>query len=67
MATVHEIYDNSIRGLPTSEKLRLATMILDELNQSAASALDYRDEWTEEDVRDLTAFAQQHAAKQFPE
>jgi len=67
MSTAHEIYDTTVRALPSAEKLRLATMILDELNQTVAPALDFSDTWTAEDVHDVAAFAQQHAANQFPE
>ena len=64
MATAREIYAATIHGLRPSERLRLATMILDELAESAAPALDYSDAWTEEDLRDVTAFSQRNAGTQ---
>ena len=58
MATAKEIYAETIRDLPSSERLRLATLILEDLAESAAPALDYSDAWTEED---LVAFSQRNA------
>lgn len=61
MNTAQDIYSNTVLPLPASEKLRLATMILAGLTESAATALDFSEQWSEEDVRDLSAFASQHA------
>ncbi len=57
MATAQELYATAIRCLPTSERLRLATLILDDLAESAAPVLDYSDAWTQEDLRDVTALS----------
>ncbi len=62
MATAKEIYAETVRDLPSSERLRLATLILEDLAESAAPALDYSDAWTEEDLQDLVAFSQLNAA-----
>ena len=62
MATAEEIYTETVRSLPSSERLRLATMILEGLS-SSAGMLDYSDAWSENDLADLTRFAQQHAAR----
>lgn len=67
MATAREIYASSVRGLAQSEKLRLATMILEDLTQTSARDLDYSDSWSDEDVRDVTAFALRHAAREYQE
>lgn len=61
MPTASEIYADAIRGLPSSERLRLAALILDGLAESAAPALDYSDAWTEEDLRDLSEFSVKNA------
>jgi hypothetical protein len=66
MATPQQIYDQSVRPLPPSERLRLATIILEDL-ASSASAWDYADSWSDEDVSDLTRFAQRGADKAYPE
>jgi len=67
MLTAQEVYTNNVRSLPPSERLRLAALILEELTASAASLLDFSDSWSDEDVRDLTAFSLQHAAAAYPE
>ncbi len=65
MDTAQEIYSKNVLSLPASERLRLATMILDDLSRSSATALDFSDHWTEEDVRDLAAFAAKFANGEF--
>jgi len=62
MQNAQEIYAASTGPLPASERLRLATIILEELAQTAGSVLDYSDAWTEEDMRDLEACSVNHAA-----
>lgn len=64
--TAQDIYSATISSLPASEQLRLATMILDGL-ASSADALDYRDHWTEEDLRDVAAFAASYSANSLGE
>jgi hypothetical protein len=61
MPTAKEVYAETIRDLPSSERLRLATLILEDLAESAAPALDYSDAWTEEDLQDLVAFSERNA------
>lgn len=61
MPTAKEIYTETVRGLPSSERLRLATLILEELAESAAPVLDFSDAWSEEDLRDLAAFSKRSA------
>jgi hypothetical protein len=42
-------------------------LILDELTGSAASVLDFSDSWSDEDLRDLTAYAAQYADQTYPD
>jgi hypothetical protein len=63
MSTAQQVYSSEVSILPPSEQLRLATMILAGLTESSASALDFSDHWSDEDLRDLTAFSLQHAAE----
>ena len=67
MSTAQQLFESSVRTLPASERLRLATLILDELSATSADALDYSDTWTEEDVRDLSAFTASYAASLYHE
>jgi hypothetical protein len=62
MPKAQDIYAELIRAMPMSERLRLAAIILEDINQSAGSLLDYCDSWSEEDIRDVAAFSSQHAA-----
>jgi hypothetical protein len=55
--TAQEIYVSTVRDLPPAERLRLAALILDELARSAAIPPDISETWSDEDLRDLTAFS----------
>lgn len=57
--TAQDVYESTVSQLPASERLRLATLILEGLEQ-IAPALDFSDVWSEEDLRDLTSFSEQH-------
>jgi len=58
MSTTQEFYEQSIKPLPTTERLRLATLILNDI--SAQSLVDYSDEWTDEDLGDFSRASWQH-------
>ncbi len=47
---VNQIYE-TIRPLPVVERLRLATLILNDI--SPQCIVDYNEEWSEEDYRDF--------------
>ncbi len=49
---VNQIYE-TIRPLPVVERLRLATLILNDI--SPQCIVDYNEEWSEEDYRDFNA------------
>jgi hypothetical protein len=63
MPTAESVYASSVAVLPKSEQLKLAALILDELSASAAHVLDFSDSWDEEDLRDVTSYAADYAAK----
>jgi hypothetical protein len=65
--TAQEIYNQVVRTLSPTERLRLATLILNELVQQNVSVIDQSDTWTEQDQIDLTNFSLQYAATLFPE
>jgi len=65
--TIQEIYIQVIRALPPAERLRLATLILNDLVQHNADVVDQSDAWTEQDQLDLVTFSLQHAATGYPE
>lgn len=62
MPTAQDIYCSTVLPLPASERLRLATLILEDLTKSSASTLDFADHWTEDDVQDITAFSAKYAS-----
>lgn len=64
MSTATDVYANAVEPLPPSEQLRLASMILQGLAQNSADVLDYRDDWSAEDISDVTLFSAQHASDQ---
>jgi hypothetical protein len=58
-ATAQEIYKTWVQSLPPTERLRLATLILNDI--VPALTIDEDDAWSEQDLHDLSAFALQHA------
>jgi hypothetical protein len=65
--TVREVYDRVLSTLSPTDRLRLATLILNDLVQQNLSVVDENKTWTEEDKLDATAFSLQYAATVFPE
>jgi hypothetical protein len=65
--TIQEIYTQVMSTLSPSERLQLATLILNGLVQQNAAVVDDSDTWTEQDQLDLAAFSLQYAATAFPE
>jgi hypothetical protein len=49
--TTQEIYDRTIKSLPPAQRLELATLILGDIPPQAL--VDYRTEWSDEDMEDL--------------
>jgi hypothetical protein len=63
--TVETIYNQVVKPMPPSERLKLATLILNDIPPRAI--VDYSDEWTDEDMRDLTTYSLRYAAHSFGE
>lgn len=57
--TVQELYRTWVWPLPATERLRLATLILNDL--APALPIDEDDAWSDQDLQDLAVFAWQHA------
>ena len=55
-----DLYDQSVRQLSPKERLRLAVIILNEM-MADNEKVEYSDSWTEQDLKDLTAFALSHS------
>jgi hypothetical protein len=65
--TAQEVFIETVRALPPTERLRLAALILQDLAQADMTVVDTSSVWSEQDQRDLTAFSLQSAAKLYPE
>jgi hypothetical protein len=63
MQTAQEVYTTSVVALPASERLRLATLILEGITEQASTVIDSADDWSEKDLRDVSAFSAQYAAQ----
>ena len=53
--TVEALYTQSIMPLTAAERLRLATLILEDIPPQ--SFVDYSEQWTDEDLADFTTQA----------
>lgn len=65
--TAQEVYSQVVRILSPNERLRLATLILNELVQQNMSVIDRGDTWNEQYQTELVNFSLQYAAAIFPE
>lgn len=64
--TAQEVYVTSVRFLPQSERLRLASMILQDLSATSAAAHDIRETLSEEDMQELARASLRFAEQDFP-
>jgi hypothetical protein len=64
--SAQEVYAQVVCTLSPTERLRLATLILNELVKQDSSVIDQSDRWTEQDQVDFTNFSLQYAATLFP-
>ena len=62
-----EVFTETVRVLPLSERLSLAALILQELAQPEVVVVDRSDTWSDQDQADLTAVSLRHAAELYPE
>ena len=65
--TAQEVFTRDVRDLPPAERLRLASLILQELTQSGVAIVERSESWSEQDERDLTAFSLDYASRTYPE
>jgi hypothetical protein len=63
--TAKDVYENSVRSLSASEQLKLAALIMNELKSH--TIIDFRDEWSDEDMREATLHSFERAAQTFEE
>jgi hypothetical protein len=65
--TAQQVYNDVIRVLSPTERLCLATLILNELVQENTPVIDQSNEWTEQDRMDIVDLSLQYAASLFPD
>jgi hypothetical protein len=61
MGKIQELYETSVRPMVPAERLQLARLILDDL-AVAEGAVDVSDEWTDDDVAELSVFSAKHGS-----
>ena len=62
---IQEIYTQFVLNLSPTERLQLATLILNDLVVEQVPSAEYNDTWSEEDQMDLVNFSLQYAATAF--
>jgi hypothetical protein len=67
LTKIDEIYDLCIQFLPPSDRVQLATLLLNNFVQEGSTVIDESDTWTEEDIADLSTFSLQYAATIYPD
>ena len=65
--TAQEVFTETVRTLPPTERLRLAALILQDLAQANIAVVDTSSVWSEQDQSELAAFSLQYAATLYPE
>lgn len=66
MPNAQELYASAVRDMSAEERLRLAALILNDLTHPKEQALDFEDEWTEEDLREMTQYVLKRAEILYP-
>ena len=59
--SAQELYTQTVRNLPPTERLKLATLILNGLVDQPSSAIEASETWTEQDQNELLNFSLQYA------
>jgi hypothetical protein len=65
--TAQDVFVRDVRDLPLGERLRLASLILQDLTESGISIVERSENWSEEDQRDVTRFSLEYASRAYPE
>ena len=61
METIQQLYEQNVRSRPASERLLLATLIVNDIPPQ--SVADYSEIWTDEDVEDFRRASQAHVSR----
>ena len=60
-----QLYEQTVKSLPAAERLKLATRILSDIPPH--SVVDYSEEWTREDAREVSLHSLRRAQASFGE
>lgn len=63
--SIEQLYDEAIRGLSVEDRIRLASLIMWEC--AGTGSLDYREDWSDDDLREFTAAGWQHIERRLRE
>ena len=63
MGKIQDLYRSSVRPMLPAERLQLARLILDDLAPSE-QPVDISDQWTDDDLTDVTAASARHAVRE---
>jgi hypothetical protein len=67
MTTAQEVYNQVANKLSLTERLRLASLLLDDLRETNVSVIHDSSTWTEEDLEDLTRLSMDYINTLYPE
>jgi hypothetical protein len=67
MTTAQEVYNQVANKLSLTERLRLASLLLDDLKERHVSVIHDSGTWTEEDLEDITRLSMDYINTLYPE
>jgi hypothetical protein len=59
--TAQEVYNQITNTLSLTERLRLASLLLDDLKKQNVEVIDDGNDWTDEDIGDITRLSMDYA------
>ena len=65
--TAQDVFAEAVSYLSMSERLRLASLILQDLTESGLTVVDRRDDWDDQDQCELASLSLGYAARLYPE
>ncbi len=66
-STAQEVFANQVHDLPLAERLRLASLILQEVTQPGVAIVEQSESWSGQDEQDAAAFSLDYANRLYPE
>jgi hypothetical protein len=66
-STAQEVFARDVRDLPLAERLRLASLILQDVTQPGMAVVEQSETWSGQDETDVAAFSLDYASRLYPE